>query len=88
MGAVAALRQKGNTKVKVFSMGAYGAEPFGFLRKKDPNYQACLDVDPWVLAQYIYDSAINYYEGIANFKTTNIPLYMIDANNVNIVGHK
>ncbi len=82
MGAVAALQSVGNTDVKVFSMGAYGAEPFGLLHDKDPNYTACLNVDAWVLAQYVYESAINYFEGKENSKTTNIALYMVDADNV------
>ena len=47
MGAVSALQQVGNTDVKVFSMGAYGAEPFGMLYENDPNYVACLNVDAW-----------------------------------------
>lgn len=82
MGAVAALQQVGNTDVKVFSMGAYGAEPFGLLKAQDPNYTACLNVDAWVLAQFIYDGAINYFEGKENVPTTNIALYMVDSSNV------
>ncbi len=82
MGAVSALQQVGNTDVKVFSMGAYGAEPFGLLHEKDPNYTACLNVDAWVLAQFIYEGAINYFEGKENVPTTNIALYMVDSSNV------
>jgi len=82
MGAVSALQAVGNTDVKVFSMGAYGAEPFGALHDNDPNYTACLNVDAWVLAQYIYEGAINYFEGKENVPTTNIALYMVDSSNV------
>ena len=82
MGAVSALQQVGNTDVKVFSMGAYGAEPFGLLHDEDPNYTACLNVDAWVLAQFIYEGAINYFEGKENVPTTNIALYMVDSSNV------
>ena len=84
MGAVSALQQVGNTDVKVFSMGAYGAEPFGMLYENDPNYVACLNVDAWVLAQYVFDAAIDYFEGNADEipVETNIDLYMVDNSNV------
>ncbi|MDO4867213.1 MAG: sugar ABC transporter substrate-binding protein [Clostridia bacterium] len=81
-GAVAALQQVGDTDVKVFSMGAYGAEPFGLLHDEDPNYTACLNVDAWVLAQFIFDGAIKYYAGEENDKLTNIALFMVDSSNV------
>ena len=82
MGAVAALQAVGNTDVKVFSMGAYGAEPFGKLHDNDPNYTACLNVDAWVLAQFIYDGAIGYFEGKEVPTQTNIDLFMVDNSNV------
>ena len=82
MGAVSALQQVGNTDVKVFSMGAYGAEPFTALYENDPNYTACLNVDAWVLAQFIYEGAINYYEGNEVATQTNIDLFMVDNSNV------
>lgn len=82
MGAVSALQQVGNTDVKVFSMGAYGAEPFGMLHDNDDNYVACLNVDAWVLAQFIYDAAIDYYEGNEVPTRTNIDLFMVDNSNV------
>ena len=81
-GAVAALQMVGNTDVKVLSMGAYGKEPFSLLYNQDPNYLACLNVDAWVLAQYIFDGAINYFSGVENVVQTNIALFMVDANNV------
>ena len=82
MGAVSALQQVGNTDVKVFSMGAYGAEPFGALYENDPNYVACLNVDAWVLAQFIYEAAIDYYSGNEVAELTNIDLFMVDSSNV------
>ena len=82
MGAVSALQQVGNTDVKVFSMGAYGAEPFTALYEEDPNYTACLNVDAWVLAQFIYEGAIDYFEGEELATTTNIDLFMVDSSNV------
>ena len=81
-GAVAALQMVGNTDVKVLSMGAYGKEPFSLLYKNDPNYLACLNVDAWVLAQYIFDGAINYFSGVENVPQTNIALFMVDSSNV------
>lgn len=81
-GAVSALQANGNTDVKVLSMGAYGEEPFSLLYNNDPNYLACLNVDAWILAEYIYQAAINYYEGVENETTTNIDLYMVDNSNV------
>ena len=81
-GAVAALQMVGNTDVKVLSMGAYGKEPFSLLYNQDPNYLACLNVDAWVLAQYIFDGAINYFSGVENVPQTNIALYMVDNANV------
>ena len=82
MGAVAALQMVGNTDVKVLSMGAYGKEPFSKLYNNDPNYLACLNVDAWVLAQYIFDGAINYFSGVENAAQTNIGLFMVDSSNV------
>ena len=81
-GAVAALQMVGNTDVKVLSMGAYGKEPFSLLYNQDPNYLACLNVDAWVLAQYIFDGAINYFSGVENAPQTNIGLFMVDNSNV------
>ena len=81
-GAVAALKMVGKTDVKVLSMGAYGKEPFSLLYNNDPNYLACLNVDAWVLAQYIFDGAINYFSGVENVPQTNIALYMVDNANV------
>ena len=82
MGAVSALQAAGNTDVKVLSMGAYGAEPFGKLHDNDANYLACLNVDAWILAQFIVDAAIDYFEGNEVPLVTNIALYMVDATNV------
>jgi len=81
-GAVAALQAAGKTDVKVLSMGAYGKEPFSKLYNNDVNYLACLNVDAWVLAQYIFDGAINYFSGVENVPQTNIALYMVDSSNV------
>ena len=82
MGAVAALQATGKTDVKVLSMGAYGKEPFSALYNKDPNYLACLNVDAWVLAQWIIDGAIDHFEGKDVPTKTNIDLFVVDANNV------
>ena len=82
MGAVSALQAAGNTDVKVLSMGAYGAEPFGKLHDNDANYLACLNVDAWILAQFIIDAAIDHFEGNEVPLVTNIALYMVDATNV------
>ena len=82
MGAVAALQAVGKTDVKVLSMGAYGAEPFGLLHDEDPNYLACLNVDAWILAQWIIDGAIDHFEGTALPTQTNIDLFVVDSANV------
>ena len=63
-------------------MGAYGAEPFGKLHDGDANYLACLNVDAWILAQWIMDAAIGYFEGTEVPSVTNIALYMVDGSNV------
>lgn len=63
-------------------MGAYGAEPFGKLHDNDVNYQACLNVDAWVLAQFIYEGAISYFEGKDVPTKTNIDLFVVDGTNV------
>ena len=81
-GAVAALQAAGNTSVKVFSMGGYGQEPFGMLHDNDANYQACLNVDAWVLAQFIIDGAIAHFEGKEVPTQTNIDLFVVDNSNV------
>ena len=82
MGAVSALQAVGKADVKVLSMGAYGAEPFGLLHDEDPNYLACLNVDAWVLAQWIIDGAIDHFEGKAVPTQTNIDLFVVDSSNV------
>ena len=82
MGAVSALQAVGKTDVKVLSMGAYGAEPFGLLHDEDPNYLACLNVDAWVLAQWIIDGAIDHFEGKEVPTQTNIDLFVVDSSNV------
>ena len=82
MGAVAALQAAGKTDVKVISMGAYGKEPFSALYNEDPNYLACLNVDAWVLAQWIVDGAINYFNGVENPVQTEIALFVVDKSNV------
>lgn len=82
MGACSALQAAGNTDVKVLSMGAYGEEPFSALYNNDPNYLACLNVDPWVLAESIFEAAIGYYEGTEVPTKTNIDLYVVDNSNV------
>ncbi len=82
MGAVSALQATGNTDVKVISMGAYGAEPFGKLHDNDPNYLACLNVDAWILSQFVFDGAIGYFEGKELPEKTNIDLYVVDNSNV------
>ena len=82
MGAVAALQAQGKTDVKVLSMGAYGKEPFSALYNEDPNYLACLNVDAWVLAQWIIDGAIDHFEGNAVPTQTNIDLFVVDSSNV------
>lgn len=82
MGAVSALQASGNTDVKVFSMGAYGQEPFGMLHDNDVNYQACLNVDAWVLAQFIFDGAISFFSGEEVPVQTNIDLFVVDNSNV------
>lgn len=82
MGSVAALQAAGNTDVKVLSMGAYGQEPFGMLYEEDPNYLACLNVDAWVLAQSVIDSALAYFEGEDLPARQNIELFMVDKSNV------
>ncbi len=82
MGAVAALQATGKTDVKVLSMGAYGKEPFSALYNEDPNYLACLNVDAWVLAQWIIDGAIDHFEGNEVPTKTNIDLFVVDSSNV------
>lgn len=82
MGACSALQASGNTNVKVLSMGAYGKEPFTALKNADPNYMACLNVDPWILAEYIMNAAIGHFEGSDVPKQSNIELYVVDSSNV------
>ena len=82
MGAVSALQATGNTTVKVLSMGAYGQEPFGMLHNNDVNYLACLNVDAWVLAKFIFDGTIAYFEGKEVPTQTNIDLFVVDNSNV------
>ncbi len=81
-GAVSALQAAGNTDVKVLSMGAYGEEPFSALHKKDDNYMACLNVDAWILAQFIFEGALDYFDGKEVPTKTNIDLYVVDSSNV------
>ena len=82
MGARAYLESVGNTDVKVFTMGGWGPEPFGLLHAEDPNYIACLNVDPWVLAQFCFDAAIAVAKGEDLPVQTNIALFVVDNANV------
>ena len=82
MGARAYLESVGNTDVKVFTMGGWGPEPFGLLHAEDPNYIACLNVDPWVLAQFCFDAAIAVAKGEELPVQTNIALFVVDSANV------
>ena len=81
-GAVSALQAAGNTDVKVLSMGAYGEEPFSTLHNNDPNYLACLNVDAWILAQYVFEGALDYFDGKDVPTKTNIELFVVDNSNV------
>ena len=81
-GAVSALQARGLTDVKVFSMGAYGSEPFEALKNEDPNYEACVVVPPQEIADTIYQAASDYFEGKEVEKTTNIELAVADSSNV------
>jgi ribose transport system substrate-binding protein len=81
-GAVSALQAAGNTDVKVLSMGAYGAEPFTALYNNDPNYLACLNVDAWILAQFVFEGALDYFDGKEVPTKTNIDLFVVDSSNV------
>lgn len=83
-GALAALQQVGDTETGIFCMGVYGEEVFNEFHRNDPNYIAGLNVDPWVIAQFVYQAAVDYFEGnAANVaKQTNIDLLMVDSSNV------
>ena len=81
-GAVAALHALGTSDAKVFSMSAYGAEPFTALHSNDEYYVAFLDVDPWVLASIMYRCAINSIFGKENAAVTYIDSYIVDGSNV------
>ena len=82
MGACSALQAAGKTDIKVMSMGAYGSEPFTKIHDGDPNYLACLNVDTWILSQFVFDGAIGYFEGQELPEKTNIDLYVVDSSNV------
>lgn len=81
-GAVSAIQARGMSDVKVLSMGAYGAEPFEALHNQDPNYLACVVVDPQVIADEIYSAAVRFFSGETVEKTTYIDLFVADSSNV------
>ncbi|MCI5992641.1 MAG: sugar ABC transporter substrate-binding protein [Clostridiales bacterium] len=81
-GAVSTLRALGNEDVKVLSMGAYGAEPFEALYEDDPNYLACVVVDPQVISDGIYSAAERHLKGECVDATTYIDLFVADHSNV------
>lgn len=81
-GAVSTLRALGNEDVKVLSMGAYGAEPFEALYENDPNYLACVVVDPQVISDGIYSAAERHLKGESVDATTYIDLFVADHSNV------
>ena len=80
-GAVAALQAAGNTKVKVLSMGGYGAEPFEAVHSDDVNYLAFLDVDAWQFAELVINSTIDFFEGKEQEKLINFQPTMVDHTN-------
>jgi len=86
-GAVSAIEQRG-LDAYVFSMGAYGDEPFCALYRDHEIYKAGLVVDPAAIAQITLQSYIDYLangmpegETILD-RTVNIPLYMGDHENI------
>lgn len=81
-GAISAIEARGLTNVKVFSMGAFGAEPFNALKAGHPNYQACVVVAPEEISKLLYESAAKYFNGETLEKTSNITLYVADSTNV------
>ena len=82
-GAVSAIEARGLTGVKVFSMGAYGDEPFQALRDDHPIYEACLIVDPAAIARITLESYVKFLGGQTDFeKITNIPLYICNTENI------
>ena len=81
-GAISAIEARGLTNVKVFSMGAFGAEPFDALKAMHPNYQACIVIAPEEVAKLLYEAAERYFSGETVEKLSNIPIYVADSTNV------
>lgn len=83
-GAVAALRQLNNTHTAVISSGGYGEECFSLLRENDPNYKACVMVDPVILATETIDEVEKYFTGNGeNIVGREMQIYIADASNIN-----
>lgn len=81
-GAISALQARGLDDVKVFSMGAYGQEPFDALKNQDPHYQACVVVPPAEMVKSLYDAAVKHFKGEPVEKITEIKISVADAANV------
>lgn len=81
-GAISTIQAAAMDDVKVLSMGAYGAEPFEALYQNDPNYLACVVVDPQVIADEIFEAAERHLNGETIDKTTYIDIFVADASNV------
>lgn len=83
-GAVAGLRQMQNDHTVVISSGGYGEEVNSLLRANDPNYGACVMVDPVILATETMEEAEKALTGNGeNIVGREMEIYIADATNIN-----
>ena len=83
-GAVSALQAMGNTTTEVYSMGAFGEEPFTALQANDSNYKGTVAVSPSSLVRSSYDVMTAYFNGETDIADrVDIELDLVTVENIN-----
>lgn len=82
-GAVSALQALNNTTTQVYSMGAYGDEPFNALVENKTNYQGTVAVSPTKLVTATYQTIADHFAGKTDIpEVTNIDLDLVTTGNI------
>lgn len=83
-GAVSALEALNNKTTKVYSMGAYGSEPFDALKANNTDYKGTVAVSPNKLVNATYEVIKQYFAGDKDIKKeVNIDLDLVTTDNIN-----
>jgi len=81
-GAVSALQALNNTTTTVYSMGAYGAEPFDALVDNDLPYKGTVAISPFAIVEATYQAIDDYLNGKELPERINIDLDLVAPENI------